>query len=191
MKRILLIVAHLDDETFGMGGTLTNLCLSNNYEVKVVSLCQGRNEENAIERKSAFKNIAENLGFEFKIYNFFDLELEMVLLKRITEIINNEINLFKPDTIFTVSEDDIHQDHKIVSHATKIACRPNRSNIKELYEFKIPGCEPFSKTYYDTVYNIGDTHLIKQNLIDEYASENKMPAARKEYFRTIYRELEL
>ena len=190
MKRILVVVAHLDDETFGIGGSL--LKWKDSHDIKIVSLCCGRNKSNSNDRKIAFKKITDKLNCDFKVLPYYDLQLEKESLVDFTNIIAKEINDFNPDIIITNSENDIHQDHKIVSHATKIAARPSRNNnIKEILEFKITGSEPFSSTYFDTVVDISSVILDKNEMCMYYESENMPEIENKEYFKTIYRKLEL
>lgn len=188
--KTLIVVAHLDDETFGMGGTLAEICMDG-QEVKVVSLCHGRNIENSALRMGAAVENQQQFGFQLQVYPYYDMTLESLLKKDITKLIENEINSFKPERVFTVSENDLHQDHQIVSHCTKIACRPSRTSVKELYEFKIPGCQPYNETYYDTKFNIGNTMMLKRSMAERYTSETIPKLERIEEFKTIYRELKL
>lgn len=191
MKRTLIVVAHLDDETFGMGGTLYKLCKESPKDVKVVALCEGRDEQNTNERTFAFAKIQDKLKFKLSVYSYKDMELEMVPLKEITQIIENEIEMFAPKRIFTLNENDIHQDHRIVSHATKIAARPTRTSVEEIYEFKTPGCEPYSSTFFDTVHNIQDVIQIKYWMCEQYNTEKQPELENKEYFKTVYRKFEI
>lgn len=191
MKRTLIVTAHPDDETFGMGGTLIKMCKEDPKNVKIVTLCRGRDDRNALVRLNSIAAVKNKLKFHQSQYDFYDLELENVLMKDITKIIDKEIDEFKPERIFTVSGNDIHQDHKIVSHACRISCRPTRTNIKELYEFKIPETEPFSETYFDTVHDISDVLKEKQALVEMYTSENIPVLESTEKFKTIYRKFEI
>ena len=181
---ILVVVAHLDDEIFGIGGSLYQW---KQHNVKIVSMCKGRDDNNTIERKHAADKLQDLLACKYKVYNFLDMTLEKVLLKDIAALIELEISEYNPDIVLTVSENDIHQDHKIVSHATKIACR--RSNVKELLEFQIPGSEPYSCTYFDTFNNISMD--VKQRLCEIYESEKMPEINNTEYFKTIYRQLQI
>ena len=191
MKRTLIIAAHLDDESFGMGGTLAQMCLHDPNSVKVKVLCHGRDEVNSKARVGAFLEIQKMLGFKWAIHGYNDMELEMVPLKEITNLIEWEIDMFKPERVFTLSENDIHQDHKIISHATKIAARPSRTSIEEIYEFKTPGTEPYSCTYFDTINNIKNAYPMKQWMIGQYTTEHQPCVEMNEYFKTIYRKFEI
>ena len=191
MKRTLIVTAHPDDETFGMGGALIKMCKIDPTKVKIVTLCRGRDDINSISRLDAIAKIKNKLGFQHSQYDYYDLELERVLIKDLTHIIDKEIEDFNPERVFTVNGNDIHQDHKIVSHACKISCRPNRLNIQELYEFKIPETEPFSETYFDTIIDVYDVEDEKRKLIEMYTSERKPTVECIEKFKTIYRRFEI
>lgn len=190
MKKTLIVTAHIDDEV-SIAGTIIKLLKKDPESVRIFSLCHGRNLLNSLERRNAACNAWCDYKIDFCSEEFYDMELENVLLRDITELITEEINEFKPDCVFTVSENDIHQDHKIVSHATKIACRPSRTNIKELYEFRIPDSEPFEKTYFDTVHDVTDVYDLKKQIALCYTSENPITVLKDEYLRTIFRKLSI
>lgn len=191
MKRTLVVTAHLDDEIFGLGGTLVRLTKDDPKDVCLLSLCHGRDDKNRELRLEAASQIANMLKYQMVVYPHYDMELEKLLMKDVTKIIEKTIADFKPDRIFTVSEADIHQDHQIVSKAVKIAARPSRTSVKEIYEFKTPGGQPYGEVYFDTINKLSDEEFkTKKELAEKYTSE-KLPAFEdKEYFRTIYREFE-
>jgi LmbE family N-acetylglucosaminyl deacetylase len=191
MKRTLIVVAHLDDESFGMGGTLAQMCLEDPKEVKVVSLCCGRDKQNSQARLGAFLEIQKMLGFDFAVHDYFDMELELFPLREINRILENHIDLFKPQRIFTLSENDLHQDHQIVSKATKIAARPSRTGVEEIYEFQTPGSEPFTATYFDTVNDVKKAIVMKRWMMDQYTTEKRPQVTFDEYFKTVYKRFEI
>lgn len=192
-KKILFVLAHLDDETFGFGGSLQRLAKNN--DIYFCFLCKGRNEENSKERVKSFINNmkAYNISTnKFYLGDSYDMEIDNILLKDLTDIISNEINSIKPNIVITNSSNDLHQDHIKVSHATKIVSRENKNNefLKELYELKIPNCEPYNKSYYDTRITLSRAEFKnKIDMCQVYSTENMPHIESFEYLRTIFRRL--
>lgn len=184
--KILIVVAHLDDETFGLGGFLSKI---NPEDVTILSLCRGRDEENCSNRIQSFNNVIEKLGIKsYLISKYFDMELDEVNLTELSSFIERFIELNKPEIVITNCENDLHQDHQKVSKAVKIACRPNRNtSVKELYEFKIKDSQVYDYTYFDTIINIDIDK--KRELCSLYTSEKQPELENKEYLKTIFRIL--
>lgn len=170
--KTLIVVAHMDDETFGLGGTLKLMCNENPEQVKIVVMCNGREGVNKAERQLAFYKNIKKLGCYCKVYEFDDLTLENQQLSYIADLISWEIDVFKPEKIICNCGDDIHQDHEIVSKATRIACRPASSSIKQLLEFKIPSSSP-AESLFNIAVDIKSVLKDKIDMCCGYKSELK------------------
>lgn len=166
--KTLVVVAHLDDETFGLGGTLLRLCKKDPYDVKIVSLCSGRKGSNKKIRMGSFYKVLKHLGCNSLVYDFDDLTLESERLSEIADIIHTEIEIFKPERVICPSIDDLHQDHVVVSKASRIACR--NPKVKYLMEFKIPGS---STSNFNIGVNIESVLEEKIEMCSYYKSEIK------------------
>ena len=188
MKRILVVAPHLDDEAFGIGGSLAKW-KAEGKEIHLMFLCKGRDLQNSIDRILANEKIITELNIGRTVLQYEDLSLEQEKLSNITRAIELIINWFEPDTVLTCSEYDLHQDHQITNRAVRIAARPSRSLVKEIYEFKIPGSALYQNVYYDTLHDISEYVELKQKLMNYYETENIPECKHIEYFRTIYREL--
>lgn len=161
--KILVVCAHLDDEMFGFGGSLFKLSLNN--EVRVLTMCKGRNENDMHSREKTHDFIMNQLGVEYQTLDYIDLSLPEITQPVISDHISDTINEFRPDIVFSTSENDIHRDHVVVAHATKVVCRPMSSTpVKELYQFSVPASSQwnFSPVVYNTGIDI--TEFIDQKL---------------------------
>ena len=131
-KKILVIVAHPDDETLGCGGTILKL-IRDGYSADVMFLTDGvSSRENkdifikkfAISRKHNALKACNVLGFKkVKFYDFPDNSLDTVAQLEISKVIELEIKKSKPDLIFTHNSEDLNIDHRIVAESTIIATR--------------------------------------------------------------------
>ena len=140
-KRIQVIVAHLDDEMFGMGGTLIKLSnpkLKN--KIEVISVCHGFGgmDENRITN---FFTVLETLGIDGKVIGFDDVSLGKIDDLEINSYLEEEINEFNPDIIFTHTDKDIHIDHQVISKGVSVASRRSKCSI---IHFSIPGNTEYS-----------------------------------------------
>jgi LmbE family N-acetylglucosaminyl deacetylase len=160
--KILVIVAHPDDEVLGMGGTIKKLT-KNGDDVKVVVMATGiaarrstnfknksnyeinKNDKKLIEKqiqeiRSDARHANKILGVsDIDFLDFPDNEMDTVSNLEITKSIESIIKKFKPKKIFTHSPFDINIDHRLIYEATITATRPNsKINVKEVYSFEIP-----------------------------------------------------
>ena len=69
--KILIFSAHMDDETFGLGGTILKY-IDEGHSVHVISLCKGRNEENYKQRIFDFTKTMNDMGCMKNYYGYDD-----------------------------------------------------------------------------------------------------------------------
>jgi|TARA_B110001454_G_scaffold216016_1_gene238487 LmbE family N-acetylglucosaminyl deacetylase len=158
---ILVIVSHPDDEILGMGGTILKHSQKGD-KIKIIFLATGitsRRKSNYTNSSSYEKIDSEydKMSKEIKklrnhakkacqlvgvknlmFYDFPDNEMDSVSLLEVIKTIENEIQIFKPDIVYTHHFDDLNIDHKITFNATLTASRPYESSIKELICFEVP-----------------------------------------------------
>lgn len=142
-KKILVLVAHADDEIIGCGGTLAKL--SKNNKIMCVFYSDGEtsritsNTSGILKRKKNALKVSNSLNINKPMFlNFKDNQLDTYPLLEIIKETEKIIKKFKPDIIFTHFDGDLNIDHQIVSRAVKTAIRPVlNKNIEKLYMMEI------------------------------------------------------
>lgn len=176
-KRILVVVAHPDDELLGLGATLNKLIHSYNAHIRVVILGEGitsrsdsRDQEKWEKELSTHRNnikqAQEAIGYqESSIYQFADNRFDSVDLLDIIKVVEKEKNEFLPDYIFTHHGGDVNIDHQRTFEAVITATRPmEHEKVKGIITFETPsGTEWRAST--------DPKHFIP-NLFVEVAEEN-------------------
>jgi len=186
MKNILVIAAHPDDEVLGCGGTMARLSKKGSL-VNILIVAEGitsRDKERDIKKRSKgilklrrdARSSAKVLGA--KSINFLDYpdnRLDTVPLLDIVKDIELFIKKFKPDVVFTHSENDMNIDHSIVSRASLTACRPlPNSTVKKVYVFEVLSSteyNPYSTFQPNYFVNIEKVINKKVNALKKYKSE--------------------
>ena len=159
--RVMVFVAHPDDEVLGMGGTILKHSQKGDF-VKVVYLATGitsrrsinfqnnvsyeqnENETNVIQKEikdlhNDAKKSCKILGVkDLEFYDFPDNEMDSVPLLKIIKVIEKEIKEIKPDRIYTHHFHDLNVDHRTVYNAVLTATRPIETKVKELISFEVP-----------------------------------------------------
>jgi len=144
-KKVLIIVAHPDDEIIGCGGTI--LKLKKQSKIQVIFTCNTydkrinqKNIKKYNERQIVAKKVSSFMKINSPVFlKFNGLSLKREDITKMARLIHDKIMKFKPDTIFTHCIDDNHHDHRATAEATLIASRPYKKKfLKRIYSFEIP-----------------------------------------------------
>jgi LmbE family N-acetylglucosaminyl deacetylase len=143
-KKILVVVAHPDDEVLGAGGTIARLT-KEGYVVKTLILGEGvksrdnwtqteYNElRNSITKANKILGVTDINVFEYPDNRFDSVSL-LDIIKTISKIKNN----FKPSIVFTHCRNDLNIDHRVTYQAVITCCRPlSDETVKEIYSFEV------------------------------------------------------
>ena len=125
--------AHPDDLEIGMGGTLAKLATNKNNNVTGVIATLSSQES---ERKQEQINAAQILGIEIEL---LEIDFHKLFSSRfMVKTIDNLIEKYKPDVIFTHWNHDSHQDHNVLTDGVIAATRKNKCSVF-MYEQTLPG----------------------------------------------------
>jgi LmbE family N-acetylglucosaminyl deacetylase len=139
MNKILIIVAHPDDEVLGCGATITKHAKCGD-KVQVVFLTDGFGSRgNGYNRDNSAEDASKVLGCESPIFlNLPDNQLDTIALLDIVKKIEEMVEDFQPSIIYTHNFGDLNVDHQITHKAVMTACRPQPDFcVKEIYSFEV------------------------------------------------------
>ena len=150
-KRIMVVVAHPDDELLGLGASMNRLINEFNVTAHVVILGEGitsrSDERNTQEWSKELaihrQNINEAqaiIGYQsVSIYDLPDNRFDSVDLLDIIKLIEKEKKAFQPEVVFTHHGGDLNVDHRKTFEAVITACRPlNEEKVKTIITFETP-----------------------------------------------------
>lgn len=176
-KKIMVVVAHPDDELLGCGATMHKLINEQNCSIRAVILGEGitsRSDNRDVEKwktdlkkhRSNIHSAASYIGYEtVEVYDFPDNRFDTVALLDIVKTIEKEKEKFKPEIIFTHHGGDLNIDHQRTFKAVITACRPMADEMVK----GIITCETPSGTEWQA--SSDPKHFIP-NLFIEISEEN-------------------
>lgn len=140
MKKVLVVVAHADDETISFGGTIA-LHSQAGDEVKVLILSPGVGSRDGSRdgipaRIEMCNKASEILGFDAEILDWPDQMFDTRPQLELNQAIEQRVKEFEPDIVYTHWDQDPNLDHALVSRACMVACR----HIGTLYMGEPNGC---------------------------------------------------
>lgn len=187
-SRVLVVVAHPDDEILGCGGTIARL-IKEGSEVCTLILGEGitsrdqkrdnkRRDNEITELKKQARQANRILGVKEVFFSSLpDNRFDTVPFLDIVKAIENIIRKVKPQIIFTHCAKDLNIDHCIIYKAVITAARPTPRNIAtDIYSFGIISSTEwnFPNVFSpDTFFDINDTLNLKIKAMSLYKSELK------------------
>ena len=165
-QNILIVCAHLDDEIFGMGGSIAKLAKNNT--IHIYTYCHGLDGQDDERIIKYYENIDEikntlNGDIEGVVEGYNDLSLERYSTTELSKCLENEIKSigWKPDIIFT-HKPDTHFEHVFISEVVDVYARHKNINI---LHFGIPGNNEVKLEFF---IDITGFEKIKKNFIKRY-----------------------
>ena len=153
-KKILICVAHPDDETIGCGGAIVHH-INNNDKVYCIYMTNGisarysKVKDSLIHRRKKNALLASKiLGFKWLsdcCGDFPDNGMDKVKLLDVVKIVEKAKRKIMPHIIYTHNPHDLNVDHRVVAEATLIAFRPQAKEIWEkILAFEVPSSTDFA-----------------------------------------------
>lgn len=186
--KILVIVAHPDDEVLGCGGTIARLA-KDGHEVYIAVLGEGITSRYGRPEKAERKVVEElharshDVGRylsakEVFLFSLPDNRFDTVPLLDIVKVVENLVNKLQPAVIYTHAGGDLNIDHQIVHRAVLTATRPLANYpVKELYTFEVPSSTEWAFRQFELAFrpdvfvDITETLEIKVQALQLYESE--------------------
>lgn len=153
--KILVVAAHPDDEVLGCGGTMARLA-QEGHQLAVAILGEGvtsrhRHRDQADETelaavKASAHQAAQHLGIEHLwLHDFPDNRFDTVALLEIVKHIEEILDRFAPEVIYTHHGGDLNVDHRLVHQAVLTAARPlPGQRVREILAFEVPSSTEWS-----------------------------------------------
>ena len=193
----LVIAAHPDDEILGVGGSMAKWSKSGD-KVNILIMAEGSTSRDYTRDTIAHKNklmalkkaateAAKTLGVvSVELIGLPDNRMDSLDLLDIVKLIENKINILKPDTVVTHHHGDLNIDHKLINQAVLTACRPQPDqNVKTIITFEVPSSTEWQSPTLNESFipnwfvDISDTINVKMDALESYSTEmRKWPHSR-------------
>jgi len=147
-RRILVIVAHPDDEVLGCGGNIARL-VNEECEVYIAILGEGMTSR-CRQREQASKNSVKKLHAKSRkaaailgvrnifLYELPDNRFDSLPLLDVVKLIEELIDRVQPEEIYTHHRGDLNIDHVVVHRAVMTATRPiPNCPVQKVYAFEV------------------------------------------------------
>lgn len=154
-SRVLVVAAHPDDEVLGCGGTMARLA-NEGHEVKIAIMGEGITSR-SLEREQAAATALTQLHQEARaaaakvgardvvLFKLPDNRLDTVPLIEVVRLVEDLVQKFKPDALYTHHPGDLNVDHGVVYRAVLTATRPMVGQpVRDVYAFEVPSSTEWS-----------------------------------------------
>ena len=148
-KQVLVIAAHPDDEVLGCGATIARHTQQGD-SVHVVLLAEGATSRDKHRDRAQRSNELSKLASaahrakdilgcaSLALHDFPDNRMDAVDRLDVIKVIEQHIEAFKPEIVYTHHAGDVNIDHRIIHEAVVTACRPIPSHpVRTLLFFEV------------------------------------------------------
>lgn len=181
---VLVVVAHSDDESISMAGTISKH-IKKGDKVFVISMTNGvgaRDDANLNkinQRKNASVTASKVLGFEWgDCYDFTDNGMDSYPLIEIIKAVEKAKYKYRPTLVYTHSGADLNVDHRVVANSVLTAFRPQPNELcKEIRLFEVASATDYGNSSITGSFSpnlfidISNEWPVKVKALEEYLEE--------------------
>jgi LmbE family N-acetylglucosaminyl deacetylase len=145
--RVLVVSAHPDDETYGLGGTIQrHVQLGAVVSVLFLTDGVGARHTGVEQQKQAARRACATLGVEdVRFADKPDQRLDALPLLDLILPISEAVKELRPEVVYTHHRGDANQDHRAVFAATLVATRPFGDNpVNEVLSYEVASSTEWS-----------------------------------------------
>ncbi len=170
---VLVIAAHMDDETLGAGATIAKHVAAGD-RVAVCIVCKRAYHHQFTprlvrEEKQAAKRAMNILGYHAQ--RFLDLRDERLDQQLLDIIVPLEVYVrtVRPDVVYTHHRGDANQDHRAVFQASMVVCRAIASyHVPKVLTYEVPSstdqAPPFPEYAFQPVLYVNVERFLNRKL---------------------------
>jgi len=147
--RVLVLGAHPDDELLGPGGTIAGHVDSGD-EVVCVIASEGATtrygDDSVAELETSAREAAEILGVaDIRFLALPDQQLDAQPILSVIQAVERIVEEVHPEVVYSHHWGDANRDHRVISEATMVACRPIGDRFPaSVYLFETPSSTEWS-----------------------------------------------
>lgn len=137
---ILVIAAHPDDETLGVGGTILKHKAAGDHVTVFIATdgVTARHDKTDLQQQAARKACAILGVDDLRFGGLPDQRLDAMPLLEVIDPIYKIVWELKPEVVYSQHGGDVNQDHRVLFNATLVAVRPvNQNPVKEVYCYEV------------------------------------------------------
>lgn len=176
-RNVLVIAAHPDDETFGVGGTIARHA-AHGDRVTMLILTDGvtaRHAETGPQKEAARRAIQILGARQVYFGELPDQRLDSLPLLEVIRPISQLIRDLRPEWVYTHHRGDANQDHRATFAATLVAVRPvEGSLIERVLCYEVASSTEWGPPYSEWAFipnlfvDVGATLETKLQAVDAY-----------------------
>jgi N-acetylglucosamine malate deacetylase 1 len=177
VHHILVVAAHPDDETFGLGGTIARHAQQGDT-ISVLFLTEGVTARHNVTKpqKIAAQKACAALGVEdVRFAGLPDQRLDGMPLLEVIKHIYELFGEIRPEMVYTHHRGDVNQDHRAVAAATMVVVRPlNGSPVERVLCYEVASSTEWAGPFAESAFlpnffvDIVDTLEAKLRAVDAY-----------------------
>ena len=184
--RILVVAAHPDDEILGVGATVARHVAAGDSvtSLLVADGASSRYPDGAHQTLQACaRRAAEVLGVrDIRFLGLKDQRLDAMPILEVIRAVERVVSDVAPEVVYTHHWGDLNRDHRVVSEAVLVACRPvGESYPRRLLCFETPSSsewstpDPQSQFAPTSFVDIGASLDVKLSAMACYPTELRPP----------------